>query len=201
MTEGIPKLWTYEQSSRHQLRAPILTRSVPKLPFCCLVKSLDTTQQHRDQMLQHSAPKLAIDCIGFLQQSKRYKEICKYIYICIWNTADLYYSNRALSRRRSITAIELGNFNCVQLRSRHWQKKNALHPHIKSLISCVEGTEFYRSTLFRLSKGILCKTCSMLRLDLRSKLPQWHAATASAALTTLGHQVKRLGYVITTIKA
>jgi hypothetical protein len=86
MTEGIPKLWTYEQSSRHQLRAPILTRSVPKLPFCCLVKSLDTTQQHRDQMLQHSAPKLAIDCIGFLQQSKRYKEICKYIYIYVFGT-------------------------------------------------------------------------------------------------------------------
>ena len=81
MTEGIPKLWTYEQLSRHQLRAPILTRSVPKLPFCCLVKSLDTTQQHRDQMLQHSAPKLAIDCIGFLQQSKRSKEICIYIYM------------------------------------------------------------------------------------------------------------------------
>jgi hypothetical protein len=37
-------------------------------------------------MLQHSAPKLAIDCIGFLQQSKRYKEICKYIYIYVFGT-------------------------------------------------------------------------------------------------------------------
>ena len=155
-----------------------------------------TTQQHRDQNLQHSAPKLAIDCIGFLQQSKRSKEICIYIYICIWNTADLYYSNRASYQTfceyeaKKHYSIELRNFICVQLRSRHWQKKNALHPHTKSLISCVEGTDFYRSTLFLLSKSILCKTCSMLRLDLRSKLPQSHAATASAALTTLGHQVK-----------
>ena len=147
---------------------------------------------------QHSAPKLAIDCIDFLQQSKRSNtyDIENCIYICIWNTADLYYSHRAGYQTlceyeaKKHYSVELGNFICVQLRSRHRQKKNALHPHTKSLISCVEGTDFYRSTLFLLSKSMLCKTCSMLRLDLKSKLPQSHAATASAALTTLGHQVK-----------
>ena len=141
MTEGIPKLWTYEQLSRHQLRAAILTRSVPKLPFCCVVKSLGTPVKAISGVLHNTAtswselatlrPKTCNRLYRFPSTIQTLQRNL-YIYICIWNTADLYYSNRASYQTfceyeaKKHYSVELGNFICVQLRSRHWQKKKTL---------------------------------------------------------------------------